>query len=532
MRKLRWAVLPLMAMLVLVACGSSGASGGSAQSTSYTQATEIDQIVTLDPNESYENLQPDYWLYSTLVTYPGNDTSKVIPSVAKSWSMSSNGKDWTFNLRSGIKFSSGNTLTASDVQYSVQRVVSLPENPAAWLMQQLGLTPTNVTQLVTAPNPQTVKFNLPTPVAPNAFLAILAFPVLGIVDAKTVKAHVTKGDFGHAWLDDHSAGSGPFVLNQWNRGSDIIETANPHYDVTKKPSLQRVVFQNVTESSAQYDLLQKGDADLADGMTLQQIQQLKGNKKFHIYSAPELDTPYLGMDVKNVPAFANVDVREAIKYAIDYSAIVNQLFQGHALNTQDFFPKGMYAYSDVQPFSQNIPKAKSLLAQGGYPNGFTFTMSVSNSVVPGGVSAADLATILKSDLAKIGVTANIQQVEPSQLLTEYRAQKLQAVVEDWGADYPDPDDFAKPFGDYNEQSLAWRLSWNDPSLSAMIVKAGQLPNGPQRLSLYNQINQVMFQQSPFAVLYQPLSVDVTSSDLHHVEINPEFGIDLLTVTKS
>lgn len=518
-----------MSLLVLAACGSNS---GSAQASSYTQATTIDSIVTLDPNESYENLQPDFWLYSTLVTYPGNDTSKVIPSVAQSWSMTDNGKDWTFNLRSGIKFSSGNTLTASDVVYSVQRVVSLPENPAAWLMTQLGLTPSNVTQLVTAPSAHTVKFSLPQPVAPNAFLSILAFPVLGIVDANTVKAHTTKGDFGHAWLDDHSAGSGPFELSQWNRGSSIIETANPHYDVTKKPVLSRVVFENVTESSAQYDLLQKGGADLADGMTLQQIDQIKSSGKYHIYSAPELDTPYLGMDVKNVPAFANVDVRQAIKYAINYKAIVSQLFEGHALPTQGFFPKGMYAYEATQPFSQDITKAKSLLAQGGYPNGFTFTLSISNSVVPGGVSAADLAAILKSDLAQIGVTANIQQVQPSQLLTQYRAQTLQAVMEDWGADYPDPDDFAKPFGDYDEQSLAWRLSWNDPALSALVVQAGQLPNGPQRMSLYNQIQQTMFQDSPFAVLYQPLTVDVTSSHLHNVQINPEFGVDLLRVTKS
>ncbi len=531
MRTARWIVVSLIALLVVAACGSSGSSGGSTKNTSLTLATTIDSIVTLDPNQSYENLQPDYWLYSTLVTFPGNDTSKVIPSVAKSWTMSSDGKDWTFDLKDGLKFSSGNSVTATDVAYTVQRVVSLPKNPAAWLMTQLGLTPDNVTQLVTAPNAHTVKFALPQPVAPNAFLSILAFPVLGIVDSKTVKAHETNGDFGHAWLDDHSAGSGPFVLQQWNRSASIIETASPNYTLTNKPTMTRVVFQNVSESSAQFDLLQKGNADLADGLTLQQVDQIKGNSKYHIHTAPDLDLNYLGMDVKNVPAFQNVDVRQAIKYAINYKAIVNQLFEGRALSTQGIFPKGMYAYESTQAYSQDVAKAKSLLAQGGYPNGFTFTLSISNSTVPGGVTAADLASTVKSDLAQIGVTANIQQVAPAQLLTQYRAQTLQAVIEDWGADYPDPDDFAKPFADYNEQSLAWRLSWNDPSLANLVVQAGQLPNGPQRASLYSQINQQMFQQSPFAILYQPLTIDVTSAGLHNVEINPLFGLDFLTVTK-
>ncbi|MBO0707402.1 MAG: ABC transporter substrate-binding protein, partial [Candidatus Dormibacteraeota bacterium] len=208
---------------------------------------------------------------------------------------------WTFNLRDGVKFSSGNPVAADDVVYTVQRVVSLPKNPAAWLMTQLGLTPDNVTQLVTAPNAHTVKFALPQPVAPNAFLSILAFPVLGIVDSKTVKAHVANGDFGHAWLDDHSAGSGPYVLDQWNRSASIIETANKNYSLTRKPAMTRVVFQNVTESSAQFDLLQKGNADLADGLTLQQVDQVKGNSKYHVSTAPDLALTYLGMDVKNVP---------------------------------------------------------------------------------------------------------------------------------------------------------------------------------------------------------------------------------------
>lgn len=105
------------------------------------------------------------------------------------------------------------------------------------------------------------------------------------------------------------------------------------------------------------------------------------------------------------------------------------------------------------------------------------------------------------------------------------------MIGNWSADYPDPDDFAKPFGDYSQKSLAWRLGWDDPTLSQMAQKAGTLPNGPERDQLYKQINDYAMQQSPFAILYQPLLRDAMSSQVQDFYDNPIFGLDMIHVRK-
>ena len=519
-----------LAGLLVAACGGTSSRATSGPTTTLVTATDISAIVTLDPNQSYENLSYDHDMYSTLVTFNKGDTTRVVPSVAKSWSTSPDGMSWTFHLRRGITFAGGDQLTASDFLYSIQRVVNLPKNPAAWLVTQMGITSSNVTQQVTAPDPSTVQIKLTQPVAPGAFLDIMAFPTTAVVDSKVVKEHESNGDWGHAWLDDHSAGSGPFMLGSWARGSQIVLSANPRYDLGPRPPLTRAVFQNVADSSAQYDLLQKGHTDVANGLTFQQMKQLSGNSKYRILRRPDLSLEYVGLDVKNVPAFSNPLVWQAVKYALDYKGVTQQLLSGNAILNQGIVPKGMPGYDPDLPFAQDVAKARSLLQQAGYGSGFSADMLIPTGDISG-IPASDLASKIKSDLARVGITVNIRQLQASQLYTTYRAQQAQMVLANWSADYPDPDDFAKPFGDYSQKSLAWRLNWDDPSLAQLVDKAGTLPSGPERDGLYRQINQNEMMRGPFAILYQPLQSYATTSHLRSVYINPIFGIDLLNVTK-
>jgi peptide/nickel transport system substrate-binding protein len=516
------------ALTMLAACG--GNAGSSQASHTLIVATDMSSLVTLDPNQSYEQLTYDRQLYTTLLTFDKADTSKVVKAAVDSWSMSSDAMTWTFRLKHGLKFSNGDPLTASDFVYSFQRVVNLPKNPAAWLVTQMGITADNVTQQVVASDPYTLTIKLTQPIAPGAFLDIMTFPTTAAVDAKVVKAHETGGDWGHAWLDSHAAGSGPYTLNRWDRNSQIVLDANPRYDVGPKPTMSRVIFKDVTESSTQFDLLQKGGADIVQDLTHQQIQQIQSGSKYHVATTPDLSLWYLGMDVKNVPAFGNPLVRQAVKYAIDYKGIVNDLVGGDAIENQGFVPKGMMGYDGALPYSQDVAKAKQLLQQAGYGSGFSFDMLIQTADITG-IPSSDIASKIKSDLAKVGITVNPRQIQASQLYTIMRAQQAQAVFGNWSADYPDPDDFAKPFGDYGQKSLAWRLNWNDPSLSRMVDTAGTLPNGTRRTQLYHQINEYGMKESPFAVIYQPLLRDVMTSQVKGFYDNPVSGIDLLTIHK-
>jgi peptide/nickel transport system substrate-binding protein len=151
-----------------------------------------------------------------------------------------------------------------------------------------------------------------------AWLAILANPVTGIVNAKVVQQHVHNGDYGSHWLYNHSAGSGPYVLEQWQPGQVLSLVANPNYNLGPAPKIRRVVWQEVADTTARLDVLQRGDADIAIGLTASQFASLKGNPRVRLLKVPSIALVYVGMGVKQAKPLATPYVREAIKYAIDY----------------------------------------------------------------------------------------------------------------------------------------------------------------------------------------------------------------------
>src|SRR5262249_9392373 len=151
-----------------------------------------------------------------------------------------------------------------------------------------------------APDPYTVVIALPKPFSPGAFLSILANPVASIVDSKTVKAHVQNNDWGTAWLNDHSAGSGPYVLVKWERNVSIELGPNPNYKLGPAPAIKRIVLLNVAENTIQREMLGRGDVDIAWDLSAAQIAALKREPKFAVVQIPDLAMEYLGMDVKNV----------------------------------------------------------------------------------------------------------------------------------------------------------------------------------------------------------------------------------------
>src|SRR5690348_741658 len=206
-----WAAVP----------GGFAANYGSQQTV--VIVGDLSDAVTMDPNLEYERSDtvPAHQMYSTLVTFARGNLTQPQPLVAQSWDVSKDARTYTFHLKHGVVFSSGNPLTAEDVVYSLQRVVNLPKDPASWLITQMGIDDKTVSAMVKAPDPYTVVMTLPKPFSPGAFLSIMANAVASIVDGKTVKSHIVNNDWGSAWLNDHSAGSGPYVLVKWERQVSI-----------------------------------------------------------------------------------------------------------------------------------------------------------------------------------------------------------------------------------------------------------------------------------------------------------------------
>ena len=512
---------------------SSGLAANYGRQQTVVIATDISDAVSLDPNRAYEKggSVPVHQAYSTLVTFPRGNLTQPQPEVAQSWEVSKDARTYTFRLRHGVVFSSGNPLTAEDVIYTFQRVVSLPKDPAAWLITQMGIDDKNVLTAVKAPDPYTVVIALAKPFSPGAFLSIMANPVAGIVDSKTVKSHIANNDWGSEWLNDHSAGSGPYVLARWERNVTIELVANPRYNLGPAPAVKRIVIPNITENTVQREMLGRGDVDIAQDLSAAQIAALKRDAKFYVYQTPDLAMEYLGMDVKNVPALGKAEVRRAVKYAIDYDGIIGSLLNGNGTPLQGVIPKGLFGYEPSLPFKHDPAQAKRLLSEAGFGNGFTVELLTSTGTASGGISSGDLAAKVKNDLAAVGITANVRQVVSSEMLKTYRGQQSQMVMLSWYVDYPDPDDFAKPFGDYTQKSLCWRLQYYNDPLAKLVDQAAGMQNTPERASIYKRVNEMEAQDGPFAILYQPVLSLGVSKRIQHLLFDPVNFYDFLSMTK-
>src|SRR5437879_13080748 len=273
------------------------------------------------------------------------------------------------------------------------------------------------------------------------------------------------------------------------------------------------------------------DADIAWDLSAAQIAAARSDARFYIVQTPDLAMEYLGMEVKNVPAFGKAEARRAVKDALDYDGIIRDLLTGNGAPLQGVIPKGLFGYDPALPFKHDPAKARSLLQEAGFANGFTTDLLASTGTAAGGISAGDLAAKIKNDLAEVGITANVRQVASSELLKTYRGLQSQMVLLSWLLAYPDPDDFAKPFGDYTQTSLAWRLQYYNDPLAKLVDQAAGLQNTPERLSLYKRVNETIAQDGPFAVLYQPIVSLGVSNRIQNLSYDPVNFLDFQSMTK-
>jgi peptide/nickel transport system substrate-binding protein len=548
-------VLAALALVSLVACGGAAPAPATtaAQPTSAAAATSAPQptsapssgtsaadtlvinmdtsdMITLDPGVGYEFTDDliTHNVYETLVKFEGADLSTLKPGLATKWETKDAGDHWelTFHLRAGAKFASGNPVTADDVVYSFQRVIALNKSPAFLFTDDAGLKQDSVK----AADPQTVVISLPKTSSVQGFLAILTFTVGSVVDSKTVKAHESGGDFGSGWLLDHSAGSGPYVIDHWAKESEVLLKANPNYDGGPKPQLSQVLIKHVPESANQQAALEKGDTDIARNLSPEQYAAEKGKPGVQTVQADSTLLVYIGLNV-GVKPLDDPKVREAIRTAIDYDGIIQGLLGGNAKKVQTIIPSGFLGFNPDAPFQQDIAKAKSLLQQAGQDKGFSIELLVPTGPAPGGVAWSDLAAKVQSDLSKIGITVNIKQTTQAELLGSYRSQKGQMVMILWGPDFPDPDANVTPFTDYTAKSIAYRNAWNDATIAKQAHDAALMTDSAQRAAAYKDITEYVLHNGPYVILYQSVELFGLRSNVKGFVWSPIGWTDLAPISK-
>ncbi len=466
-------------------------------------AKQIDDMISLDPAEAYElsGIEVLANSYDRIMRFEPTDITKLVGGAAETASVSDDGKTFTFKMRSGMKFASGNPVTAKDAAFSLQRVIKLEKTPV-FLLTQLGWTKDNVDKMVTAPDDATLKVTVDGDFAPSLVYALLSSVVGSVVDMKLAKEHEKDGDFGYNWLKTNSAGSGAYVIKSWKPNESVVLEGNPNYR-GGAPKLNRVVIRHVPEPAAQRLALEKGDVDIARNLTPDQAAGLAGNKDVTITSVPQALLYYVAMNLKT-KEFQNPKVRQAVRYLIDYKGMADSFLKGKMQVHQSLWASGFWASYDENPYSFDPDKAKALLKDAGYPDGFSVDMDVPNSD-----PFTNISQNVQSTLAKGGIKVNLIPEETKALLTKYRARQHQMLMIYWGPDYMDPHTNADGFAHNTDNSdaakghpLAWRNSWAAEEESKMTDAAVKERDTEKRKQAYVDLQKKVMETGPYAIMFQ------------------------------
>ena len=484
-------------------------------------AMAFDDIITLDPAEAFEISAGELMgnAYDRLMRYDVNDPSKLLPDVAKSWKLSADGKTYSFELKPGLKFASGNALTAEDVAFSLQRAVLLNKTPA-FILTQFGLNKDNVSEKIKQTGPLTLTIETDKTYAPTLVYNCLTANVASIVDKKLVLSKEAAGDMGAAWLKTNYAGSGPMKIREW-RANELVTLERNEQHAGPKSKLSRAIYRHVKESATQRLLLEKGDIDIARNLTPQDLAALASDKNVKTTATPKGTVVYFSLNQKN-PILAKPEVREAFKWLVDYSAIGDTIIKNIAVVHQNFLPIGLLGASKDNPYKLDVSKAKALLAKAGHPNGFKVTIDMRTVQPVQGVTEA-----IQQTLKLAGIELEILPGDGKQTLTKYRARTHDIYIGSWGADYWDPHTNADTFtrnpdnGDEPKtKPLAWRNAWDIPELTKKADAAAQERDGAKRAKMYQDIQAEFRKSSPFVMLYQQTEVAAMRANVDGLTIGP------------
>ena len=353
------------------------------------------------------------------------------PSVATDYEVDETGTVYTFHLRDDVVFASGNPLTAKDVVWSVNRVMNMKESNA--------YTNVRIVESVEAPDDYTVVFTLTEPDA--SFLIKLTSNAYCILDSEVVKEHGgsdSGGDEAKAWLDTTSAGSGPYVIQSWTPKEQLVLQKNPNY-WGEESNIDTIIFREMTSVDAQITALKNGEVDIILGLNSETAKQLEGVDGVTVANGPTAMLTFLVMsrDASLSPELSNPLVQQAVRYALDYEGYLTLGGNGCTVPL-NFVQQGFSGAltRDLATEGQDLDKAKALMAEAGYADGFSVTLTCANNNSEG-LEWTTVAQKVAEDLAEINITVNIETLETTLVYERMREGSMPFYVMFWTPDYYD-----------------------------------------------------------------------------------------------
>lgn len=532
-RRTAFVGLILLLTLVLAACGGGGgAPGGAKQGEGGTLVIATSSFPNdLDPASEYDvtNSALVQNLYDRLVEYKVLEkngkpvgTAEIVPSLAKTWKVSSDGLVWTFQLRQDAKFHDGSPVNAQAVVYSLQRAIRMKLGPSWILLQNLD------TNSIRATGPYEVQMTLKHPY--GAFLATLATDVASIVNPKVVEAHGGVRDgANNEWMSSHDAGSGPFYVKEIVVNQRVILARFDQY--WKGPAkIQEAAWEYVKEPSNQELFLKTGQADIALQVPLKDMADLAKDPNVQVLQAPSINIFYIAINTQRKP-FNDVRVRQALNYAINKENLIRYVQFGYGRQLKSPIPEGMPGYDpSFWHYEYNPEKAKQLLAQAGYPNGFSTSIYLSASYA----DWQQVATLMQADLQKIGVKLDIKTYAGPTWRSLRDKGEAPMVPITWYPDYNDPDDYVYPLLSGSNVGAGGNWSfYRNTQLDRLMEQAKVEQDSAKRMELYKEVQQIAVEDAPWIFMYQVDNVIGMRKSVENYVMYPiSYLLNLHEITKT
>ena len=496
---------------LLAACSSassSGASGATASGATAGGAAKRGGTLSfgrqtgptqLDPANSI--VEGDVYTLDKIFEplYITNSAGQLVPWLAKGYTVSSDGKTYTFALRPGVKFSDGTPLTADDVVFSIQRAASDKNGPLSFLDFAI--------KSLKADGDSSVVATLSQPWAP--FLS----------DISVFANAILPKDFGgksESAFFASPVGTGPFTLQSFTKGGNVSLARNPNYWQAGKPYLDAVDFVYIGDDNQRVLQLKSGQVQVISAVPAVQVAALQGDSSVTLKEFGSWAVDLLFFNEK-VPQFADRHVRRAISYALDIPAIAKATTYGTAQPGGSFFPPTLQYYKNVPTLSYNLASAKAELAQSKYPHGFSFTLLVSS----GNSQYVAAATIIQQQLKALGITVTLSQLDDAAFHTAFEAFNYQAMINGATNDISDPDEMASFQVDVkNGGSSSFWTYYDNPTAINLVHQAETELDATKRAALYAQIQAIVAQDAPYIPLDYPPNIYAWSPRVNGFAVNP------------
>ena len=445
-------------------------------------------VTTLDPYDATDALSKAVVksMYEGLFAFDKNLVPQ--PQLAESYEVSPDGLVYTFKLRQGVKFHDGTEFTSEAVKLNIERVL----DPANALHRRTFL---NFIDRVEPDGPYTVRFVLKHPM--SAVLARLANGTAQMICPSAIKKEGSKG------LAFKACGTGPYVFKEFKPGEHLLVEKNPAYRVAGLPKLDSINWVTVPENSTRASMVLTGEADYVHNLAPELVERTSANESVSVFNSPSIYERYLAINVSKKP-FTDERVRKAIAYAINKDAFGKVVFSGYARTAEGVIPTDIPGAKRFDPWPYDPKKARELLKEAGYPNGFkTKLWSVFNS-------STDVKALqfLQQQLRQVGISAEVQPLDAAQCVSLVDNHKdpatapVRLIYTSWSNSTAEPDWGIRPLFDSREVPpvLGNYSYYNNPKVDAALDRGMAETDEAKRLAAYGEAQGYIWNEAPAVFL--------------------------------